>query len=260
MTSYLINTRWLNIPEDDIYRLFVGRGDVWGQKKVPVGGQTRYYLSSESYAYSYSLPVEVIERLAERLNRGRLMLNHARWYEVMKANPGHNDTGGQIVVRTKPGATWKVLGVHLLTEEERGPVPMIFFDVRCKTGNRDSMQPVYWEWTNMLPYERPGPAFVDKPPYEVGALNILAGVAITMWMNDGGRVSGFEGDDSYFVIFQEVDNSIPPDPDPDPDPDPPVPSLIGHLSLKVNKAHINTLPIDDQGNIEIVLPIYTENP
>lgn len=254
--GYFINDRWLRIPEDDIYRLYVGRGDVWGQKEIYVGDRARYYLSSSPYAYPYSLPPDVIERLVTRLNEGRLMLDHAHWYEVMKGTPGYNDTEEQVTVEARPDATWIILGVHRLTEEERPERPTIFFDVRCTTGNRDGMRPVYWEWDFMMPHEKPGPAFVDKPPFEVGIIAVLSGVVMSMWMDNGDRVTSFQGDDSYFVVFQEVDTSAPPDL---PDPDPLPLEVKGTIRIKVDKDYFNSLPTDDQNRVDLVVPIYTRS-
>lgn len=141
------------------------------------------------------------------------MLNHKYWLNEFKENPGWNDTGGQVTVETEEGATWIVLGVHRLTEEERPSHPTVFFDVRCVTRSRDGMKPVYWGWTTMQPHQNPSPAFVDRSPYNVGNIAIMSGMVISMWLDDGDRVSGFQGDDSYFIVFQEVDTSVLPDPD-----------------------------------------------
>ena len=105
----------------------------------------------------------------------------------------------------------------------------------------------------MQPHQSPGPAFVDKPPYEVGNIGIMPSMIISMWMDNGETVSGFQEPDSYFVVFQEVDTGVPPDPDPDPDPL----EVKGTIRIKIEKAYFNSLPTDEQGRVDLIVPIYT---
>lgn len=250
--DHLINDRWLRIPEDDIYRLYVARGVAWGQKEIYVGNRARYYLSSDPYTYPYSLPPEVIGRLAIRLNEGRLMFDHGYWLNEFEGTPGWNDTGGQVTVETPEGVTWVVMGVHKLLPSEALPHPAILFDVRCKTGNRDGMKPVYFEWEGMQPHEKPGPAFVDKPPYEVGNIGIIPDVGMSVWVDNGGRASGFREPDSYFIVFQEVEpGTTPPDP-----PDPPDLEAKGTMEFRIDAAYFNSLPVDEHNMVRVVVPIY----
>jgi len=255
--GYFINERWLRIDEKAIYQLYEGRGNLWGRTEVLVAGQPRYYLSSPPYTYPYSLPIDIISRLAYGLNEGQLMLNHEYWLNEFRENPGWNDTGGQVTVETAEDATWVVLGIHKLFPSEALPHPTILFDVRCKTDNRDGMKPVYWEWEGMQPHEKPGPAFVDKPPHEVGSIGIMPGMVISMWMDYGERASGFKQPDSYFIVFQEVDGTDPdPDPDPDPDSDPPDLEAKGTMEFRIDAAYFNSLPVDEYNMVRVVVPIY----
>lgn len=248
--AHLINDRWLRIDEEAICQLYEGRGDMWGYVEVLVAGQPRYYLSSPPYAYPYSLSIDTIGRLATRLNKGRLMLDHKYWLDKFKETPGWNDTGGQVTVETAEDVTWVVLGVHKLLPSEALPHPAILFDVRCKTDNRDGMKPVYFSWEGMQPHEKPGPAFVDKPPHEVGSIGIMPGMIISVWMDYGETASGFRQPDSYFVVFQEVDEETLPDPDP--------PDIVskGTIELRIDKEFFNSLPVDEQGKVRYIVPIY----
>lgn len=256
-SGHLINSRWLRIPEDAIYRLFVGRGSTWASREVCIGGQARHYLASIPYAYPYSLPIDVIARLAHKLNEGRLMFDPQYWLDEIRENPGLNDTGGQVAVSAPEGATWIVSGVHKLIPSEQPQHPTIFFDVRCKTDNRDGMKPVYWKWEGMRPDQTPGPVFVDKPPYEVGNIGIMPGMNISIWLDNGGRAFGFQQPDSYFVVFQEIDEGSGPDPDPPspPDPDPPSLETKGIIELSIDRDFFNSQSVDENNMVHLTISI-----
>lgn len=259
--AHLINDRWLRIPEEAIYRLFLGLGDIWQVHPVLVAGSVRYYLTSLPYAYPYSLPVEVTQRLAAYLNEG-LMFDYNRWYMDMLADPGYNDAGVEIAPRL--GAPWMVLGVHRLTDAERPPYPTVYFDVRCKEANRDGMKPVYWSWVGMQPHETPHPVFADKLMHEVPALAIMPGMVIAMWMADSDLVRGFERDHSYFVVFQEK-MALPQTVS--------VKELVlsasvvglrrkldhvapGMITLEIDKDLLDSLPVDKHNRVTLIVPVY----
>lgn len=180
------------------------------------------------------------------------MLDHEYWLNEFKENPGWNDTG-HVAIETAEGATWVVSGVHKLLSSELLPYPAILFDVRCKTGNRDGMKPIYWKWQGMQPHEKPGPAFVDKPLHEVGNIGIMPGMVISMWMNNGETASNFRQPDSYFIVFQEIEKGTIP---PDPDPDPPDLEVKGTMEFRIDKAYFNSLPVDEHNMVRVVVPIY----
>jgi len=68
--AHLINPRWIDIPQEAIYQQLVMLDNLyWGCKTIYVEEQARYYLFSEDdYAYPYSLPIDVITKLAKALN------------------------------------------------------------------------------------------------------------------------------------------------------------------------------------------------
>jgi hypothetical protein len=241
----LVNVRWINIPEEMIYQRFKKLGiKTWRNRIIQTGNLQRHYLFGEQYAYPYSLPVEVIDRLVKQLNEVSVF-DHDHWYAKMLATPGYNDTVGQVVVEPRPNITWAVLGVHKLTKEEQPPYPTIYFDVRCKDANRDGMKPVYWQWVGMKYHEKPAPAFADKPMHEVPTIAILPGMDISMWMDNSNLVYGLKRDNSYFVVFQEIDRNEVPDP---PDPEPPT-QVQATIIVFANIDWLNTLPVDNQRNI-----------
>ena len=177
------------------------------------------------------------------------MLDHEYWLNKFKENPEWNDTGGQVTIETAKGATWVVSGVHKLLPLEAFPYPAILFDVRRITGNRDGMKPVYWKWEGMQPHEKPGPAFVDKPSHEVGNIGIMPNMVISMWMDDGETASGFRQPDSYFIVFQEVEEGTTP-------PDPPDLEAKGTMEFRIDAAYFNSLPVDEHNMVRVVVPIY----
>ena len=67
--AYLINPRWINISEEEIYNQLIPLGIIsWECKTVYVDEQARQYLFGEGYAYPYSLPIRIISELSRKLN------------------------------------------------------------------------------------------------------------------------------------------------------------------------------------------------
>lgn len=192
-----------------------------------------------------------------------MALDFKMWTETFQKSPVYNDRPDIIQISGPVDPTWSVLGVHKLTPAENRGKHHIYFDVLTVEGERDMEQELRTGWRDMQEDQRPPPFTIDKPAHEPGNVPMYAGQYVFMEIEGGQRAEWFTaglpdeapgntwGHHSFYVVF--VQGTIPDPPDP-PDLDP-----VGQLSLKVSKVYIDTLLIDDQGNVEIVSPIYIED-
>ncbi len=107
------------------------------------------------------------------------------------------------------------------------------------------------------------PVFADKPLDELPNVQIDKGQIIWMQIGDGDRVDGFRfdfpgrelgnswGHHSYYVVFKK--NVSDPDP-----PDPPDLEVKGTMELKIDKDFFNSLPINGQGKVRYIIPVYKQ--
>lgn len=185
------------------------------------------------------------------------------WLETFRETPGFNDTG--VVVSVVPGdGSWSILGIHKLTGAENVGKQNVFFDILDKDGNRDRNTELNWGWTHMRNDQRPNPVTADKPDNEMPNLVIYAGMYIFMQIGNGDLATGFTtglpdgapgntwGHHSYYVIFQEGSLDIPDPPDPGPS------EQVGKVTVKINSVYFNTLPVDGDGNVKLVVPIHDD--
>lgn len=279
--AILINTRWIDIKENEIYDNLNRLGPKgWGARAIPVAGSLRHYLFGGQYAYPYSLPIKVIDRLANRLNGNevtRMDLDFHKWIEKFREHREqtgtiYNDTPNPpaglpaVTIKSPAGSNWRVLGIHKLTSDENNGNHNVFVEVLCKQGDRAGFQPVEWDWHGRGNYEAaPGPVFAgQKDLTELVDLPIHIPMKIRIWIQGGDEASLFHsefpdeghgntyGNHSFFLCFEEVDHSEPlpiPDPTPDPPPGPTQPKI--QISLTVNWEWVNSLTPDENGNITI---------
>ena len=200
----LINSRWTRIPEAAIYHQFALLPVTsWGVHQVNIGGSPRYYLFGDGYAYPYSLPLEVIERLADRLNQGVRMtwykeynqqaiehfeqhgvaLNQAAHYWEVKGKPTSLPKPEIIPISQmtdiapnglKDGEWYiAVIGLFHLTGQQNGNNHHLFIDLIDLDGNRiynhTPALHLFYEWEGMRDAEQPRPVQIDKPGTEPGA-------------------------------------------------------------------------------------------
>lgn len=198
-----------------------------------------------------------------------MALDFKKWTGTFRETPGYNDRPDIIHISGPTDSTWSVLGVHKLTPAENVGRHHIYFEVLSAEGERDMEQELRTGWRDMREDQRPPPFTIDKLDYEPGNIPMYAGQYVFVEIEGGQRAEWFTtglpdeapgntwGHHSFYVVF--VQGTIPDPPDPPDSPHPPDTDPIGQLSLKVGKTYINTLPVDDQGNIEIVSPIYIES-
>lgn len=205
--AHLIEDRWLRIPEEAIYRQFVhlNRRD-WGIQTIDVVGENRHYLSSSSrhYVYPYSLPVEVIEYLANRLNKGIDMtwykkyneqamvyfeehgvaLNQALKYWEEVGNPDLPRPTIKPVDTLEPPLVYgledgdeyiAIIGLFHLTGGENWGNHHLYIDLIDENGERiythDPPLYLYYGWEGMTREQErtTDPIRIDKPKFEPGA-------------------------------------------------------------------------------------------
>lgn len=294
--AYLINTRWIDIPEDRIFQQLYTLGITsWEDKKLSVAGSSRHYLFGGPYAYPYSLPSEVVNRLSERLNEAK----HMTWYRDYNTQAiAHFEEHGEALNQAaeywkdygdenlpkpiimpisglSPGTEYiAVIGLfHLSGAENRGN-HHLYIDLVDQDGNR-IYEPVHffiWGWEDMTQEqaELTSPVRVDKPLNEPGANigiqwgQVVFGFELARLPAD--RISGIhirygdtdeegnhQGHHSHYVVLQKKVYGEPIDP---PDPDPPDLVAKGFITLKIDKEYLNSLPVDGQGKITLIVPIY----
>lgn len=197
MTVYLINPRWVNIPEDPIYEQLARLGiTTWGNKTLTIAGRPRHYLFGGDYAYPYSLPSEVIDRLASRLN-GVVTMTWYKDYNVQAMthfnkygfalNQAHrywsevgNDELPQPLIKPVDGLNdgdeyIAIIGLFHLTGGENGNNHHLFIDLIDEQGDRiyDHTPPLwlYYGWAGMTTEQERAiaPVRIDKPGSEPGA-------------------------------------------------------------------------------------------
>ena len=194
----LINPRWVDIPEENIYEQLRVLGiKTWAARAVPVAGSDRYYLFGGRYAYPYSLPGSVINRLAKRLNEAVIdmswykkyntmaidwfnargeALNQAQeyWYQV--GNPNLPKPEVLPVDGLENGDEYvAIIGLFHLPGSENGNNSHLFIDLIAEDGQRiyDHTPPLslFWFWEGMTTEEKNNarPIRIDKPGNEPGA-------------------------------------------------------------------------------------------
>jgi hypothetical protein len=193
----LINVRWIDIPEDEIYEKFRPLGiKSWGIKTLLVAGFPRHYLFGEQYAYPYSLPMAVIDRLARRLNEAIDMtwyrkynemaidwfdtnneaLNQAQeyWYQV--GNPTLPKPEITPSAGLEDGDEYiAIVGLFHLPGSENGNNHHLFIDLIDEAGNRiyNNTPPLslWYGWEGMTAEQQNEmrPVRIDKPGNEPGA-------------------------------------------------------------------------------------------
>lgn len=164
---------------------------------------------------------------------------------------------GEVAIVSVPNALYRVAGIHKLTDGENGGQHHLFFDIWDESGNRVRDVPLVR--TNHG--GNPLAVFADKPDHETPDIPIWAGEVLTLTADQGEGATGIRtdfagqgpgntwGHHSYFVGFQKVILEPPPP------PPPPVPGQAGTVSIQVNKAYLEALPEDVDGNITLVVPI-----
>lgn len=179
------------------------------------------------------------------------------WTAKFLSSPGYNDIPDIVTIEDGPGV-WSVLGVHKLTGDENRGNHHVYFDVIDGGNNRQNRVPVDWGWVGMRPDEEPGPVFADKPLNELPNIQIDRGQIIWMQIGNGDKVDGFRfdfpgnesgnswGHHSYYVVFKK--NVSDPDPDP--------PEAKGTMTLIIDKDFFNSLPVNEQGKVRYIVPVY----
>lgn len=197
MPPHRIESRWCDIPEDQIYTQLVRLGiTAWGEFRYDIGTYPRHYLYGGGYAYPYSLPVEVVRRLANRLNQGRDMtwymnynqqaidyfdkngaaLNQAAAYWEQVGNEALPKPEILPIDGLSEGAEYiAIIGLfHLAAEENQGN-SHLFIDLIDEVGNRiyNHTPPLdlYYGWEGITPDQETttAPVRIDKPLNEPGA-------------------------------------------------------------------------------------------
>ncbi len=198
MSSFLINPRWINIPVDTIYQQLVLLGiKSWGSKEIQIGDKVENYLFGKNYAYPYSLPIDTVNRLANRLNEGISMT----WYKQYNwQSTTYFDTYGKALNQAL--LYWEevvgnnilpmpeilpvdglslgdeyiaIIGLFHLIGEQNANHSHLFIDILDENGNRiyDHNPPLWlkWGWDGMTPAEvrATRPVRIDKQLSEPGA-------------------------------------------------------------------------------------------
>ena len=283
MASFLVNPRWIDIPEDDIVRLLNQAGDEVWQDKI-IGGQ--HYLFGGNHAYPYSLPPEVVGRLSSRLNEARDMT----WYQDYndQAIAHFNDKGDALnqafeywldvgdTSLPKPeilptdgiqdGVEYiAVVGLFHLTGVENSGNHHLYIDLVDAAGNRiynhNPPLELYWGWDGMSQDEarNVAPIRIDKPPNEPGAnmgitwSQVIYGFHINNIACDRFRgvhtrygndgPGNNQGHHSHYIVLQKRVFHDVGTP-PDPEPpDPPPPDT--KAVMLIDKAWLDQKPVVD---------------
>ncbi len=285
--GHRINDRWIRIPEDTIYQQLVSLGvRIWKDQILDVAGKPRSYLFGGDYAYPYSLPLPIINKLAGRLNQNMTWYKHyndeaiayfdqhgvalnqaAEYWEQVgdKTLPKPTITPVELFPGTEYVA---VIGLFHLPGTENGNNHHLYIDLIDQEGNRiyDPSLFLQWGWEGISQDQADdlNPVQVDKPDTEPGAnigltwgqvvfgfgVNSLPSDKIKRihirYGNDG--EGNNQGHHSHYVVLQK---RIFADID-----EPPIGQAMGTIDLQINKAFLNTFPIDEYGNIRLIVPIY----
>lgn len=187
----------------------------------------------------------------------------------LQDNPRFNNAvnyGVRIV--PKQNSNWVASIYHLSPNENRGG-HTIYIRVLCKQNEIDAQRAINWGWLGMntREIEQTTPIYDDKGPQEIKTHPIFKSQQIWLSVAGGDSIedihTGIDPDvpaddgghgnsrfhHSYMVLFQEVNNDVPPTPDPDPDPDPEISRMI----IWAKKDWIDSLPVQADGSIKIVI-------
>jgi hypothetical protein len=187
-----------------------------------------------------------------------MAFDYKYWLDTFLDSPGYNDTEGQVIVISPSNSQWRVIGIHKLRPDENLGNHHIFFDVRCKQGDRDQQRAVNWGYWN----ESAPPAYADKPDNETGNIAIFANMA-AVWAQIQGadRLEGFRtdiavppnsppgnswGHHSIFVVWEEWSGQ-----EPEPPIEPPISTAFGSVTLLVEKSLVDQLEPDSEGFVKI---------
>lgn len=183
-----------------------------------------------------------------------------------------------------PGTEYiAVIGLfHLSGAENRGN-HHLYIDLIDEDGHRiyDPALLLRWGWEGMTPEQirTTAPVRIDKPFQEPGANiglywgQVVFGFALDDWQVDriskihirygNDKEGNHQGHHSHYAVLQRrVYAGQPPDlPDlPDrPDPFPLLLEVKGTIRIVVDKDYFNSLPADDQGRVDLIVPIYTRS-
>ncbi len=293
--SHLINPRWIDIPEETIHQQLVRLGiRIWKDQIIYVGNRPRHYLFGGRYAYPYSLPVATVNKLARRLNKTMTWYKHyndeAQTYfnqhgvalnqavEYWKSIGDITLPRPHIVpVILTPGTEYvAVIGLFHLSGVENGNNHHLYIDLIDREGNRiyDPSLFLRWGWEGISHDEADhlSPIHVDKPNGEPGANigltwgQVVFGFSSTTdampsdkikqihirYGNDG--EGNNQGHHSHYVVLQRR-TYVGDLPDP---PDPLPPEMKGTIRLEVDRDYFNSLPVDDQNRVDLIIPIYAK--
>lgn len=170
-----------------------------------------------------------------------------------------------------------IIGLFHLSGAENSNNHHLYIDLIDTNGNRIydhyPLFSLYYGWLGMTTEEENNvsPVRIDKPLNEPGANiglhwgQIIYGFHINnmaadrfrnvhiRYDNDG--EGNNRGHHSHYVVLQKRVYGGPVDP-PDPDPDPPDLIAKGLITLKIEKVFLDSLPVDEQGKVTLIVPVY----
>jgi len=184
------------------------------------------------------------------------------WNKQFLASPGYNDAqnyGAQI--KTTPGATWRVIGVHHLSGAENMGNHHIYCDVLAAGGERVNLARLRL----LQGQQAPVYAVIDKPANEPGTNFPLWGETPATVMVAGATsdsVSGLRinhadeeigntiGHHSFYVVWQAAAGVVEPEPEPEPPAE-----TVSVLTLRVKREDLLKISPDAAGFIELVFDV-----
>lgn len=170
-----------------------------------------------------------------------------------------------------------IVGLFHLTGAENGNNHHLFIDLIDMNGERvyDHYPPLalYYGWEGMSAKEQneTSPIRIDKPLNEPGANlgitwdQIIYGFHINNMATDGFRgihiryendgEGNKRGHHSHYVVLQKrvFQSGMPPEPEP---PEPPQLESVGSVDLLLDKDFLGGLPVDGQGRVRLIVPVY----
>jgi hypothetical protein len=157
---------------------------------------------------------------------------------------------------------WKAIGIHHLSPYENKGGHNVYVEVLCKQNEREGFKAIHWTWEGRQPHEPAPDVFAGQKPHnELVDIPLNLGMVVSVWPHLGERVTGLSsnhpdepipsgekwntiGHHSFFICFQEIeDGAAPPSPDPEPEP------ANAIIRVSANIDWLNTLPVDNQGNV-----------